>query len=205
MASTSYTPTNFGWQDWTDNVDRVQAGGNNGFNARFQALQAEFPLIADAIAQLNAALAALSQPPPSTVTRTLTPNLLTTAANGWAYLPGVAVKPPTQTAAHGMMPVELPNGATVQTLKATGIVTGAGSLRIALVRQGIAGDASATDQLVQLTPTGNPFSLVANAGAQFASVDTTQFRYYITALLDNAAAGDTVQIAAFQITYQTGS
>jgi hypothetical protein len=204
MASTNYTPTNFGWQDWTDNVDRVQAGGNNGFNARFQALQAEFPLIADVIAQLNAAIAALSQPPPSTATLTLTPNLLTTAANGWAYLPGVAVKPPTQTAAHGMMPVELPNGATVQTLKATGIVTGAGSLRIALVRQSVAGDASASDQIVQLTPTGNPFSLTGNASAPFATVDTTQFRYYLTALLDNAAAGDTVQIAAFQITYRSG-
>jgi len=52
MPPISYNPTNFQWQDWTDNVGRVQAGGDNGFNARFQALQAEFPRVADVVALL---------------------------------------------------------------------------------------------------------------------------------------------------------
>jgi hypothetical protein len=205
MPPISYNPTNFQWQDWTDNVDRVQAGGDNGFNARFQALQAEFPRVADVVALLSAALDALNQPPPSMVTLSLTPNLLTTAANGWTYLPGIAQKPAAQTAAHGMMPVELPQHAKLLSLKATGINSGAGSLRIALVRQGVAGDAGAPDQVVQITPTGNPYSLTGNADAQFAVVDNSQFKYYLTALLDGAGAGDTVQIAVFQITYQTGT
>ena len=205
MPSIRYDPTNFQWQDWTDNVDRVQAGGDNGFNARFQALQAEFPRLADVVTLLSTALDALTQPPPATVTQTFTPNLLTTAANGWTFLPGIAQKPAAQTAAHGMMPLELPPRAKLLSLKATGINTGAGSLRIALVRQGLAGDAGAPDQIVLLTPTGNPYSLTGNADAQFAVVDTAQFKYYVTSLLDGAAAGDTVQIAAFQIVYQTGA
>lgn len=205
MPPISYNPTNFQWQDWTDNVDRVQAGGDNGFNARFQVLQAEFPRVADVVALLSAALDALNQPPPSVVTLSLTPNLLTTAANGWTYLPGIAQKPAVQTAAHGMMPVELPQHAKLLSLKATGINSGVGSLRIALVRQGVAGDAGAPDQVVQITPTGNPYSLTGNADAQFAVVDNSQFKYYLTALLDGAGAGDTVQVAAFQITYQTAT
>jgi hypothetical protein len=204
MAPISYNPTDFQWQDWVDNVDRVQASGDNGFNARFQALRAEFPLIANAVTQLSNAIDALGSPPPATVTLTLTPNLVTTSASGWSFLPGIAQKPATQTSAHGMMPVGFPTGAKLLTFRATGTNTGAGSLRIALVRQDIAGDAGPPDTIVQLSPSGTPYNLVADAASQFAQVDEVRFKYYISALLDAAGAGDTVQIAAFQITYQTG-
>jgi hypothetical protein len=203
MAPISYNPTDFQWQDWVDNVDRVQASGDNGFNARFQTLRAEFPLIANAVTALSTAIDALGAPPPTTATLTLTPNLVTTSAAGWSFLPGIAQKPATQTSAHGMMPVDFPGGAKLLTFRATGTNTGGGSLRIALVRQGIAGDAGAPETIVQLSPTGTPYNLTANAASQFATVDETQFKYYISALLDGAGAGDTVQIAAFQITYQT--
>ena len=64
MAVISYIP-GFQHQDWIDNVDRVQAGGDNGFNLRFHALEAEFNRLAGVITQLNAALQALGQQPPA--------------------------------------------------------------------------------------------------------------------------------------------
>jgi hypothetical protein len=48
----------FQHQDWIDNQDIVQAGGEKGFNAEFHGLESEFDKIAGAIAQLNAGLGA---------------------------------------------------------------------------------------------------------------------------------------------------
>ena len=46
MAIVTYTP-GFQHEDWVDNVDRVQAGGVNGFNVRFNTIEAEFQKIGD--------------------------------------------------------------------------------------------------------------------------------------------------------------
>jgi endosialidase-like protein len=45
-------------QDWIDNEDIVQAGGERGFNAEFHGLEAEFDTIGGVVAQLNAGLGA---------------------------------------------------------------------------------------------------------------------------------------------------
>jgi hypothetical protein len=63
-ASSDYT-RNFQHQDWVDFVDPVQAGGNNGFNERFHALEAEFDLIAAAMASVDSAVANLQTAPPA--------------------------------------------------------------------------------------------------------------------------------------------
>jgi hypothetical protein len=51
----SFTPT-FEHLAWTDGLDRVTAGGDNGFNARFQLLQADLDRLADTVAEINTAL-----------------------------------------------------------------------------------------------------------------------------------------------------
>lgn len=48
----------FQHQDWIDNQDIVQAGGERGFNVEFHSLEAEFDKIGTVIAQLNAGLGA---------------------------------------------------------------------------------------------------------------------------------------------------
>jgi hypothetical protein len=53
----SYTPQ-FSPQPWIDFVDTVQAGGSNGFNARFQGIVAEFNTLKQVVSQLNAGLGA---------------------------------------------------------------------------------------------------------------------------------------------------
>ena len=46
----------FQHQNWIDFVDPVQAGGNNGFNERFHALEHEFDLISAAISSVDDAV-----------------------------------------------------------------------------------------------------------------------------------------------------
>jgi len=48
----------FQHQDWIDNQDIVQAGGERGFNAEFHSLEAEFDKITGVVTELNAGLGA---------------------------------------------------------------------------------------------------------------------------------------------------
>lgn len=52
-----YVPK-FSHSDWIDNEDRVQAGGENGFNIRFHKLEAEFAALA--MNHLNPLIVSLS-------------------------------------------------------------------------------------------------------------------------------------------------
>jgi hypothetical protein len=63
-APTGYT-RQFQHQDWIDFVDPVQAGGNNGFNERFHALEGEFDLISTAITSVDNAVNAVVAAPPA--------------------------------------------------------------------------------------------------------------------------------------------
>jgi hypothetical protein len=49
----SYTRSIFSHVDWIDRVDRVQAGGDNGFNGRFHGIEAEFDTISGVVTQVN--------------------------------------------------------------------------------------------------------------------------------------------------------
>jgi hypothetical protein len=42
--------------DWLDQVDRVSAGGDNGFNARFHLLESDLDVLGDRVARINTAL-----------------------------------------------------------------------------------------------------------------------------------------------------
>lgn len=63
-APTGYT-RQFQHQDWVDFVDPVQAGGDNGFNERFHALEAEFDLISAAITSVDNTVTAIEGTPPA--------------------------------------------------------------------------------------------------------------------------------------------
>jgi hypothetical protein len=59
-----YTPQ-FVHQDWVDGVDTVQAGGGNGFNGRFHALESEFALIAAALTSAETEITNAENAPPA--------------------------------------------------------------------------------------------------------------------------------------------
>jgi hypothetical protein len=200
MAFTlSFAPT-FQHEDWIDNQDRVQAAGDNGFNVRFNLIKADLADLATTVGEINVALNQLGQGPPSReVPIAVAPVLTSTGTEGWAHRIGFAEKPADQTSAAGMATVQLPHGSVVTRLRATGRHAGSGSLRISLMRQGIAADAPAAQRVARVEPAGDPFDTQAAADATLATVDNQAFRYFLLAQLNNAQAGDVVLLASFQI------
>ena len=201
MATIAYI-RQFQHTDWQDNVDRVQAGGPTGFNQHFHDIEGDFDDLAQVVNQINTALIALGQAPPPTATHlTIMPALVAASSTGWQGGLGVVSKPANQTSAWGAMSIDLPTGAVIQAFRATGRNTGAGNLRIALQRQGVVLGTS-SERIVGLDNiSGDPFDQNGAANAAAGTVNNQQFKYFITAQLDNAGAADTVILNAFQITY----
>ena len=183
-------------------MDRVQAGGPTGFNQHFHDIEGDFDALAQVVNQINTALIALGQAPPPTATHlTIMPALVAASSTGWQGGLGVVSKPANQTSAWGAMSIDLPTGAVIQAFRATGRNTGAGNLRIALQRQGVVLGTS-SERIVGLDNiSGDPFDQNGAANAAAGTVNNQQFKYFITAQLDNAGAADTVILNAFQITY----
>ena len=73
-ALTGYT-RHFQHLDWIDFVDPVQAGGDNGFNKRFHALESEFDLIAAAISSVDDAVTNLQTTGGSVIGLTIVPTI----------------------------------------------------------------------------------------------------------------------------------
>lgn len=68
MADISYTPA-FHHTTWVDRVDRVEAAGPNGFNARFNTIESDLHNVSNVVTQISDELSdigAPSQPPPPT-------------------------------------------------------------------------------------------------------------------------------------------
>jgi hypothetical protein len=179
----------------------VKAGGEDGFNVHFHDIEDEFKKLSDVVKAISDRMAQLAEKPaPKPVAKTLTPVLTTIGAAGWEQALGEARKPAGATTANGTMSVDLPDGATIQSLRAIGENGGAGALSIVLRRQKL--DPAATSEPIVGVPpgVGGPFD---NKGtppdATRAVVDTDTFRYYIAAQLTNAGANDTVAIRGFQI------
>ncbi|MBD8059991.1 hypothetical protein IC607_13535 [Cellulomonas sp. JH27-2] len=202
MASVSFTPT-FSHTPWVDNRDRVQASGPNGFNVRFAALQADLGALSGVVTQIDTVLDALEAGPGAqTRVVTLPPILVATSGGGaWALdTSGNAVRPAVQTSLSGIASAVLPQGVKVSSLRATGVNTGAGSLRVNLMRARLTG-AGASDRLARVTGDANPFDNTVATDPAFSTVDNTTFRYFVLATLDNAATTDSVSLSGFQISY----
>lgn len=77
MANITYART-FRHDDWIDNEDVVQAGGDKGFNKKFHDVEAEFDKIAAVVGQINAALQrGLTLQPVVTLSKQLAANQIT--------------------------------------------------------------------------------------------------------------------------------
>lgn len=94
----------------------------------------------------------------------------------------------------------LPHGATLLRLRATGVNSGSGSLRVSLMRARLVGTSS-SERLARVTGDANPFDHTADVDPQLAKVDNATFRYFILAALDNAGTADSVSLSGFQINY----
>jgi hypothetical protein len=181
----------------------VKAGGEDGFNVHFHDIEDEFKKLADVVKAISDRMDKLAEKPVAKpVAKTLSPVLATVGAAGWEQALGEARKPGGATAASGTMSLDLPDGVTIQSLRAIGENSGAGALSIVLRRQKL-DPSAASEPIVGVPPgAGGPFD---NKGtppdATRAVVDTDTFRYFIAAQLTNAGATDTVAIRGFQIVH----
>jgi hypothetical protein len=194
----------FQHEDWVDNVDRVQAAGDNGFNTRFHEIEADFDEVGAVVDLISRALDALSATPPAVELRqSVTPAFVATAATGWSHRTGFAEKVAGQTTGAGMVGLTLPHGSRVLRLRAIGRNAGVGNLRIMLQRQAIADPGAAAEQLARVDGATDPFDVTALVDPNLTLVESDRFKYFITAQLNNAGAGDAVQITGLQVVYST--
>jgi hypothetical protein len=212
----SYTRT-FSHTDWVDNVDRVQAGGDNGFNGRFHSLEEQFDTISGVVSQVNdqfgaqaTQISGLQQQISAfgiAVARAVSvaPVLTTIGLDGWSFDSGRASKPPGATIAMGGVPVTLPVGGQITAFRACGINRGTGDLQILLRANKV--DGSHNGSVVGMVVTGQPnasdFDLTKNPVDGSASdVIDSETCYFIDASLDGAGANDLVSLTGFQVLYQ---
>jgi hypothetical protein len=200
----------FSHKDWIDFVDSVVAGGTNGINIRMHAIEAEFDALSQVVAAINTAL---QGPPPAQRTLSLSPVLASVGAPPWLQelgavgVPASGQPPAFAGSASGFMPVVLPNGATIQGLRVTGLSAG-GFLQVFLNRALLTGGTPDSIVLAQNTfanvAAAAAFDLQANPQGSNTVVDNSQYKYFVSASLNNGnttlAAGGTT-LLAFQITY----
>lgn len=194
----------FQHEDWVDNVDRVQAAGDNGFNQRFHGIEADLDEIGLIVDLISRALDSLSAAPAALELReSVTPAFVATSGSGWAHRNGFAEKGAGLTSAAGMTSVSLPHGARVLRLRVVGRNNGGGNLRIALMRQLVADPGATSEQIARVEGATDPFDQSVAADPPFQRVDDERFKYFITATLNNALAADVVNLTAMQVVYAT--
>jgi hypothetical protein len=199
MADQPVFKRTFEHQDWTDNVDRVQADGPNGFNIRFHSLEAEFDNLYSISAQFRDALATLGGIVRRLVTLTFTPSFFgpTQPAGGgaqvnWTLIDGAAISPAGNTnLLEGWLPLQLPDGMQAQNVIVFGQKKGSLlSFQITLVQQSVADPtqqqtmsviklANVPDGLFQSTPSTIPDNLKL--------IENSKFKYLLFATLAPAS------------------
>ena len=216
MTDLSFTPT-FQHTNWIDNVDRIQAGGPNGFNVRFDAIDSDLRQASAVVQQINAALALPGGGPP-TGTQLLTPGLGLVSVpgfsggNGWFYDATGAAHPAGGTGGDGaVMDLTLPDQARLLSFRAVGLYAGSPvTLNISLLRESLASTSRTPDLLATITNSTagftNPYDVTVPVNAEFAAVDTGTFRYYIlaSATLVSTDGSANTTLATVQLAYSAG-
>jgi hypothetical protein len=219
----SYTRSIFSHIDWIDRVDRVQAGGDNGFNGRFHGIEAELDTISGVVHQTDTALtthsgqitalqqqvAALGGVVQAPVTLGLTPTMQPfnpdAANSGWSPMywstvvlgnaNGSYVKVPVANSgnADGVLPLVLPEGVKLLNLSVLGQAATPANMHTTLVQEQRNAPFTRT---TLVTVTGFTSTPIPNSPV-FSS-DTNVF--YLRATITGAAASDVLR--GFSLTYQ---
>jgi hypothetical protein len=218
MSDLSYTPT-FHHKPWIDNVDRVKAGGPDGFNVRFEAIDSDLHQVSTVVATINTLLDNAGPTPPSGTQRLLVPldpaqeNLIPDFGI-WTCDGTGAIHPQPDSASSGRgaaatMDLRLPDQATVVSMRMIGHYTGAALIDVRILRFSLF-NIHTGDALVQvnLAPPGpaNPYDITTPANAAFAVVDNTQFRYALRFEANSVGDTDsvTLMVDSVEIFYTLG-
>jgi hypothetical protein len=210
MTDPSFTPT-FHHVPWVDNVDRVQAGGLNGFNIRFDAIGADLRQVSTVVDQIDDAIDALRDDPnPPQPTTVLVPLQVVSTnqagfapGGGWGYDEVGAISPGSSIRGNGaVMDLDLPNQAVLVSFRVRGLFSGdQADMSLSLSRASIADPTRAVDVLGTVTDPGtNPYDITVTVDARFATVDNGSFRYALACGGKTPPVGK-VSLNTFQITY----
>ncbi|MFI6704346.1 hypothetical protein ACIBJC_36355 [Streptomyces sp. NPDC050509] len=201
MTDISFVPT-FKHLAWVDNRDRVAAGGQNGFNVRFDAIQKDLEKLSTVVGDIDTSIKTAGQHPAVPRLLSLAPAFVALPpSTAWSLNRyGVAVRHATSDSdVTGLLNVAPPDGARLVNFRATGQNSGAGSLAITLFRSPLTGTSS-REPLAQITATGtfgDPVGITPGKD----KVEMTAFRYFVTATLTGAVDGDSIDITSVQLTY----
>lgn len=202
-----FTPT-FRHTNWVNNVDRIEAGGPNGFNVRYDAIDSDLAQMSTVVGQISGAL---STPGGTPGEQRLTPGLdFVTVSQGsggdWTYDNAGAVHPAGGTGGgSAVMDLTLPDRIKLRQFRALGLYPGS-PVRFTLVlsRTSLT-DASRTDELTRITISGsgitNPYDITVPVLDGFASVDNSAFRYSVLGSAELIQTPSAVSVATIQFVY----
>lgn len=193
----SFTRT-FKHQPWTDSRDRVTADGENGFNVRFKALEADLDTLRERFIEVSAALNAVAAGGGADRVLTVSPLLVSTSGYPWDLSSiGIATKLSSDSKAEGAVQVQMPAAGVVSTFTVNGRNVGTGVLTVTLYRFDARGAQSQVAQVkVTGTATNTPFSVTQTANAH--RIDPAS-SYYIYAVAQSSASSDNITINGLQI------
>ncbi|QKV80423.1 Ig-like domain-containing protein [Amycolatopsis sp. Hca4] len=193
----TFTPT-FRHTDWINNVDRIEAGGPNGFNVRYDAIDSDLSQLSTVVGRINTAL---KFPGVVLGEQRLTPglDLVSLPAGEWSY-DDTGMARPAVAGAQAIMHLSLPEPVALRNFRAIGFYPGPPALFvIRLFRSSLLDQNLPPEELAEIrldSPEASPFDHTVPVPDAVATVDGS-FRHYVTVLSQTTD----VSLATIQLTY----
>lgn len=204
----SFTPT-FRHKKWHNNVDLIAAGGPNGFNVRYDAIDSDLRQAATVVGQVDTALNQTAGIQPGQQVLTSPIDLFSFGSpgsilNGW-FFDSTGAAHPDGGSGGGQVVIglSLPDDITLTSFRAMGLFNGI-RMSVTLFRGSLA-DRSQTNLVAQITERTpgltNPYDLQVPTVAVHAAVDNNRFHYYILVASDLVGSSDQISVATVQLGY----
>ncbi|WP_432828746.1 hypothetical protein [Dactylosporangium sp. CA-092794] len=188
MTDLSYTPS-FVHADWLGGVDRVEAGGPGGLNARLHAIESDLRQASAVIGRINTELGQLG---PATsqaqqITFTPMPGAMD-SDQAWFFdaRGGTKASSSDITQFRGLVNLDLPHGARLASVRVQSFMLHFSSditaFTLTLSRGPIrlAAPPASAQALATINTTGFVVDAAAPVAPDLAVVDRTAFRYFVT-------------------------
>lgn len=204
MTDPRYDPK-FHHVDWVDNVDRITAGGANGFNVRFDTITSDLQKLSTVVLQVDAALDVAAGGAGTAQVLTVPLDFPPTAGAGWTCDTNGAGHPPTDPAgANVAMGLTLPDHVRLTSFRAIGqFGGGATRLILTLGRAALTVAAPVPDKLAEIrsdTQTlPSSYDVTATVDSRFGLVDLSLFRYFILANATQVSSPQLTSLSAVQL------
>jgi hypothetical protein len=198
MADITYK-REFQHDDWIDNEDIVQAGGESGFNSKFHGLEKEFDKLSGVIAQINSSLVPVV---PATTLTFAAAFFRRGSITPWTVGDDKAEASFEEGDVEGWMPVQLPDGTKIQKIIIIGARTDTAtakvkSLVIQLQRRSLGGDSELLISVPLVNTPTNPFRIERTlTTVNLVDNKNNQYQVIATASGDSGAAA---QLSALQV------